>query len=45
MTKTLYTGGSFDVYHYGHMNFLNKCRSLADKIVVSLNTDEFIKEY
>jgi glycerol-3-phosphate cytidylyltransferase len=43
--KILYTGGTFDLFHYGHMNFLSKCKKLADKVVVSLNTDEFIKEY
>lgn len=43
--KTLYTGGTFDLFHYGHVNFLKKCRSLADNVVVALNTDEFIKQY
>lgn len=45
MIKTLYTGGSFDVFHYGHMSFLKKCKSISDKVIVSLNTDEFIEEY
>ena len=43
--KTLYTGGTFDLFHYGHINFLRMCSKLADKVVVSLNTDEFINEY
>tara|TARA_R110000751_G_scaffold87321_3_gene173168 strand:- start:8659 stop:9117 length:459 start_codon:yes stop_codon:yes gene_type:complete len=41
----LYTGGTFDLFHYGHMNFLKKCKSISDKVVVSLNTDEFIRSY
>ena len=45
MSKILYTGGTFDLFHYGHVNFLRQCKMLADKIVVSLNTDEFIYEY
>lgn len=45
MSKILYTGGTFDLFHYGHTNFLRQCSKLADKIVVSLNTDEFIQEY
>jgi glycerol-3-phosphate cytidylyltransferase len=43
--KTLYTGGNFDILHVGHFNFLQKCSQLADRVVVSLNTDEFIQEF
>ena len=43
--KTLYTGGTFDLFHYGHVNFLRQCSKIADKIIVSLNTDEFIISY
>ena len=41
----LYTGGTFDLLHYGHMNFLKQCSKISDKVVVSLNTDEFIFKY
>ena len=44
MTK-LYTGGTFDLFHSGHVNFLKMCKKIADKVIVSLNTDEFIYEY
>ena len=40
----IYTGGTFDLFHSGHVNFLNKCSLLGD-VVVSLNTDEFIESY
>jgi len=43
--KILYTGGTFDLFHSGHVNFLKMCKTLADEVVVSLNTDEFIQEY
>jgi glycerol-3-phosphate cytidylyltransferase len=43
--KKLYTGGTFDVFHYGHMNLLKKCNMISDKVIVSLNTDSFIQEY
>jgi glycerol-3-phosphate cytidylyltransferase len=43
--KILYTGGTFDLFHAGHVNFLRMCKMLADEVVVSLNTDEFIEEY
>lgn len=45
MNKTAYTGGTFDCFHNGHVNFLRQCKAIADKVVVSLNTDEFIKSY
>ena len=45
MRKVLYTGGTFDVFHFGHVNFLRQCKRLADEVVVSLNTDEFIEQY
>ena len=43
--KILYTGGTFDLFHAGHVNFLRMCKQLADTVVVSLNTDEFIQQY
>lgn len=44
----VYTGGTFDVLHVGHIDLLNWCRVLAGKdgqVVVALNTDEFIHRY
>jgi len=45
MTRILYTGGTFDLFHPGHAFLLKQCRLLADKVIVSLNTDEFITRY
>tara|TARA_B110000495_G_C22998044_1_gene588677 strand:+ start:181 stop:603 length:423 start_codon:yes stop_codon:yes gene_type:complete len=45
MKKILYTGGTFDLLHFGHFNFLKKCRQISDKVVVSLNTDGFIEKF
>ena len=44
MGLTVYTGGTFDLYHSGHSNFLARCAELG-KVVVALNTDEFIESY
>lgn len=41
---TVYTGGTFDLFHAGHVNFLAKCAEFGS-VTVALNTDEFIKEY
>lgn len=40
----VYTGGTFDLFHYGHVNFLEEACKLG-RVVVSLNTDEFIHLY
>lgn len=44
MGLTIYTGGTFDLYHSGHANFLARCAELG-RVIVSLNTDEFIEAY
>lgn len=44
MGLTIYTGGTFDLLHRGHANFLRRCSELG-AVTVSLNTDEFIAKY
>jgi glycerol-3-phosphate cytidylyltransferase len=41
----VYTGGTFDLFHKGHVNFLRQCKEIGDHVTVSLNTDEFIYRY
>lgn len=43
----VYTGGTFDVPHIGHAKFLQLCKEFFpnSKLVVSLNTDEFIEKF
>lgn len=38
------TIGSFDILHFGHIDFLRKCQTLGD-LTVGVNTDEFIKQF
>ena len=40
----VYTGGTFDLFHAGHVKFLREC-ALIGEVVVALNTDEFIAAY
>ena len=41
---SVYTGGTFDLLHSGHVNFLRRCNELGE-VIVALNTDEFIEAY
>jgi glycerol-3-phosphate cytidylyltransferase len=40
----VYTGGTFDLPHHGHFRLLQRASEFG-KVVVGLNTDEFIFEY
>ena len=40
----VYTGGTYDLFHRGHVNFLRKCAEFGE-VTVALNTDEFNFEY
>ena len=44
MGLSVYTGGTFDLVHSGHVNFLRRCAEIGS-VTVSLNTDEFIEAY
>jgi len=44
----VYTGGTFDLPHLGHIRLLKNCRKIAGengKVVVALNTDEFVFKF
>ena len=40
----VYVGGTFDMFHYGHMSYLRECQKYGP-VLVSLNTDEFAERY
>lgn len=42
--KTIvFTNGVFDILHAGHVDYLEKARTLGDQLIVALNTDECVK--
>lgn len=41
MARTVLTYGTFDLFHVGHLNLLERLRQLGDLLVVGLSTDEF----
>lgn len=45
MKRVVYTGGTFDLFHAGHVTFLRAARALGDELVVAVNSDEFAGRY
>ena len=43
--KVVFVSGCFDVLHKGHVEFLQKARSLGDVLVVGVLPDRYIKEH
>jgi glycerol-3-phosphate cytidylyltransferase len=39
--KRVLTYGTFDLLHYGHINFLRRAKELGEYLIVGLSTDHF----
>jgi D-beta-D-heptose 7-phosphate kinase/D-beta-D-heptose 1-phosphate adenosyltransferase len=39
----VFTNGCFDLLHPGHISYLEKARTLGDRLIVGLNSDESVK--
>lgn len=42
--KIVFTNGCFDILHAGHVSYLHEARSLGDRLVVAINTDESVSK-
>ncbi|MEJ2060243.1 MAG: bifunctional D-glycero-beta-D-manno-heptose-7-phosphate kinase/D-glycero-beta-D-manno-heptose 1-phosphate adenylyltransferase HldE [Gammaproteobacteria bacterium] len=41
--RIVMTNGCFDILHAGHVAYLNQARSLGDRLIVAVNTDESVR--
>jgi len=42
--KRIITYGTFDLFHFGHLEILRRAKELGDYLVVAVSTDEFNTE-
>jgi D-beta-D-heptose 7-phosphate kinase/D-beta-D-heptose 1-phosphate adenosyltransferase len=41
--KVVMTNGCFDILHAGHVSYLNHARTLGDRLIVAVNSDDSVK--
>ena len=41
----VYTGGTFDLFHIGHLNILRKSKAFGDILIVGISPDEVVESY
>ncbi len=37
------TSGCFDLFHFGHLRYLQRCRERCDRLVVAVDSDEMVR--
>lgn len=37
------TSGCFDLIHFGHIHYLQRCRALCDRLIVAVDSDDMVR--
>jgi D-beta-D-heptose 7-phosphate kinase/D-beta-D-heptose 1-phosphate adenosyltransferase len=37
------TSGCFDLIHFGHIHYLQRCRALCDRLIVAVDSDKMVR--
>jgi rfaE bifunctional protein nucleotidyltransferase chain/domain len=43
--KIVFTNGTFDILHLGHVTYLQKAKKTGDVLIVGVNSDQSVKSY
>jgi len=43
--KIVFTAGTWDLFHMGHLNIIKKSKELGDYLIVGVSTDELVVSY
>lgn len=43
--RIVYTAGTFDLFHIGHVRMIRAARGFGDKVIVAVSTDELVEQY
>lgn len=43
--RIVYVAGAFDLFHVGHLDFLEQCAALGDYVIIGLHTDPIVNRY
>jgi len=43
--KVIYTSGTYDLFHFGHLNILLQAKKLGSYLIVGVSTDSLVSKY